>query len=238
MPDSCADILAADPSAADGDYQLDPDGPGGDEPYTVRCDMTQFDGGWTRCLRVVNTNAEDLTTNDWLDACVDATMADWSGNELMITLAGPGGGLLYAAMGARSTDWTYDNLTSTAEPALQGDLADHEAAIPLSLDGTTNYSDILILPGRSGDDLGCLGGTGDGYAVLVLDDGAINQRYPKIMALPYRFQVGADQGQPRTFGSSGDSWTEAHEISYDGSTTWDICGTLPAQLGTLELYVR
>ena len=42
---SCAGVLALNVDALDGDYVIDPDGPGGEAPVTVYCDMTK--GGWT-----------------------------------------------------------------------------------------------------------------------------------------------------------------------------------------------
>jgi len=43
----CSDILATVPSAADGVYTIDPDGPGGSAPFDAYCDMTTDGGGWT-----------------------------------------------------------------------------------------------------------------------------------------------------------------------------------------------
>lgn len=48
---TCRDILRRMPKAADGDYVLDPDGPGPLEPFLGRCDMTKDGGGWTAVLR-------------------------------------------------------------------------------------------------------------------------------------------------------------------------------------------
>lgn len=44
---SCKAIKAADPSAKDGLYRIDPDGSGVGAPFTVRCEMTTAGGGWT-----------------------------------------------------------------------------------------------------------------------------------------------------------------------------------------------
>ena len=43
----CADILANDPTATDGEYAIYPEGPSG-SVLRVLCDMTSFGGGWTR----------------------------------------------------------------------------------------------------------------------------------------------------------------------------------------------
>lgn len=70
LPVSCLDLLNGDPSAEDGDYELDPDGAGGNDPFTVECDMTG--GGWT----VVSTETfEDGTATGWSDNTVDSTSA-------------------------------------------------------------------------------------------------------------------------------------------------------------------
>ena len=46
-PQSCLEILLTMPGATDGVYEIDPDGPGGLDPFDVECDMTTDGGGWT-----------------------------------------------------------------------------------------------------------------------------------------------------------------------------------------------
>ena len=44
---SCLDILYSGESIGNGVYGIDPDGPGGNDPYNVYCDMETDSGGWT-----------------------------------------------------------------------------------------------------------------------------------------------------------------------------------------------
>lgn len=236
LPRSCVDIRDAG-GFMDGEYLVDPDGPGREEPHMVYCSMTLSGGGWNRSVLFVNTDLEDHTGNDWLNRLVDDTMADWSGHEILVVLRLPSGAVVYWATGVRTNDWTYEDLTSTRPPGQQDDLNMHDHKILLTnSDGGT---DVLVLPGRSSNDYGCAGAMGNGYAVLIYAAGATDQRYPKFMAVPYRLQQGMYQGQPRPFSALGDQWRPVHEISGDGAAAWDTCGdVLPSFIGSLEIYVR
>jgi hypothetical protein len=57
-PASCRDVLALLPSAADGFYLVDPDGPGGLDPIQTFCLMSYDGGGWTLAQRTVWDPAE------------------------------------------------------------------------------------------------------------------------------------------------------------------------------------
>jgi len=53
---SCKAIKTATPTASDGLYTIDPDGPGGSAPLDAYCDMTSDGGGWTLAARIVENN--------------------------------------------------------------------------------------------------------------------------------------------------------------------------------------
>jgi hypothetical protein len=236
LPRSCMDIHDTG-GTTDGEYLVDPDGPGGEEPRTVYCNMSLSGGGWTRSVLFVNSDLEDETGNNWLDPLVDDTMAGWCSNEILVALRSPGGAVVYSATGTRTNDWTYDHLTSTAPPSQQEDLGMHANKILLT--NTDGDTDVLVLPGRSSNEYGCAGAMGNGYAVLIYANGATDQRYPKYMVLPYRLQQGDHQGQPRPFSTLGDQWTPAHELFGDGTAGSDTCShSLPSFIGSLEIYVR
>jgi cysteine-rich repeat protein len=56
----CVAIQALVPSAASGVYLIDPDGPGGDAPIEVHCDMVTDGGGWTRIFIAQSDNYESV----------------------------------------------------------------------------------------------------------------------------------------------------------------------------------
>jgi hypothetical protein len=44
---TCREVLQLNPNAASGMYLIDPDGFGGNPPFSVYCDMVKDGGGWT-----------------------------------------------------------------------------------------------------------------------------------------------------------------------------------------------
>jgi hypothetical protein len=75
---SCRELRDALPGLASGGYTIDPDGPGGDAPLDVSCDMTTDGGGWTLVFLSTTTNLTG-PTNDYTSATsrllADATSA-------------------------------------------------------------------------------------------------------------------------------------------------------------------
>jgi hypothetical protein len=70
---SCAQIHAAYPTLPSGEYDLDPDGPGGAAPFRAYCEMTLDNGGWTFAGTVHNAPATAGRRWTSLDALSNAT---------------------------------------------------------------------------------------------------------------------------------------------------------------------
>jgi len=67
---TCATILAEDASAPDGNYWLDPDGAGGEDPFECECDMTTDGGGWIKMYPLPGTDnvyETEVSTNNGYD---------------------------------------------------------------------------------------------------------------------------------------------------------------------------
>ncbi len=63
----CSAILAADPAAHSGEYQIDPDGDVGMDPLFASCDMIADGGGWTLVLDYMHMGGTDPALNPRID---------------------------------------------------------------------------------------------------------------------------------------------------------------------------
>jgi hypothetical protein len=50
---NCGELHASRPDLPSGIYPIDPDGPGGDAPFNILCEMALLGGGWTLVQRTV-----------------------------------------------------------------------------------------------------------------------------------------------------------------------------------------
>jgi hypothetical protein len=73
---SCRTLHAANPAALDGVYFLDPDGSGGQAPFSTYCSMTDAQGGGFTLILKIDGNATTFTQDSTLWTGADAYNAD------------------------------------------------------------------------------------------------------------------------------------------------------------------
>jgi len=89
---SCRDILEKGKSTGDGAYTIDPDGPGGNAPITVTCQMSLAGGGWTKLTAsVANTTLNQdsgsarqylyVYGSAWYRSPANALVWDWNSGK-------------------------------------------------------------------------------------------------------------------------------------------------------------
>ncbi len=193
---------------------------GADVTVTVSCA--------TACFSFTNTAGEDLTNNNWFDACAAST-----GTTLTFTLTDTSGNIVYQHSGAKVGTWTpYDFLTSTDANSYSGfndqyNSANHDRMIVL------DNGDHVMIPGRWATEGGCGGSLGDGYGIVIYNATPSYISNIKLMVQPYR-QMNYQAGTPRSF----TGWTADHEITYNGGSLMGSCsGPLPAFEGTFVVSV-
>ncbi|MFO0625605.1 MAG: MXAN_6577-like cysteine-rich protein [Polyangiales bacterium] len=226
---SCREILMGGASTGDGEYEIDPDGPGGAAPFRTYCDMTTGGGGWTRCFRVQNTANEDLTGNAWFDSCVSLSSVAGNQSQVMVTLRDGTNAVSYNTTGARVGSWTPDAITSTAGPSRQYDLATHNQIITLA------NGDRMIISARNSGDGGCWGSMGNGYGIVFYGAGVTDGTRPKLMVMQYRHASG---GAVRGFWQGNTGWVPQHEVLYVPGGFGSCSAPQTGYLGSFEFFVR
>jgi len=120
-PISCLAILQNGKSNGDGTYQIDPDGPEGNAPFNVYCDMTTDGRGWTLILKTKeDTNTFHYNSGYWTtanmfqegDISLNANDAKYNSfNEVSFTF-------LRGCVGSATTNCLIHNFGSTKNSAL------------------------------------------------------------------------------------------------------------------------
>lgn len=161
------------------------------------------------CVLVDNGPDEDLIGNDWFDTCVEHP-----GASITIKLKDPQGNVVYQAEGTMVGDWTYGEITSTGNSAIEYNENSHDRLVPL------DNGDKLFIAGRDADpgegNYFCNTDLGQGYGIVIYP-GTPNWYYnAKIVVMPYEGHL---SGEPRQF----KDWGQEYEISYNGGTPMNLC---------------
>jgi cysteine-rich repeat protein len=193
--EGCA--LVAPPNCGNGALDPGEECDGEADPlgkYAALCsESCMLDG----CLRVINTAAWDagFAGNHWLDICATA-----GGDNVLVALFGPGGGLAYAAEGVRpdGPPWSVNSLTAgQAGPENEYSVAEHEFLVPMTslfpgpdVGGSLMISSRIAVPTAPYD---CLTALGDGYGIgLFTSDDKITEARLLVMG-----EFGGQTGKAR-----------------------------------------
>lgn len=239
---SCLDALT-NGQLTSGTYSIDPNGGSPMDAFQVYCDMTTNGGGWTECLNVVNTTAEELHCSmdaNYFDRCVDFTMAAWTtGDQVLLTLTDTNNQQIYAAWGTRTTPWTYELLTSNSPPSCpNGANAQYDRGSQHPSFITLNNGRRLTISGKGSGQAGWGGSWGNGYMIVVQTTPSYAANN-EVTVMSFLHSGCYTQCTPHMF----QGMTAAHEVMYGPGgtvTTYNDAALQPnhAFIGTFRFLVR
>jgi hypothetical protein len=179
--ESCRDLLSNDPSLVDGLYFIDPDGPGGEAPFEVACNMSVDGGGWIQLSLADSQSllmAENAVDNPWTK-CADNSAKHFAGiaqTEVIADVEGNGDHVFALSYLNPLTEEVYSEAQIAALRSVIDELSTTTRMVAVTADDdagdwqTTmtaghevyirgaSMSLVLLTPGEDGD---CGGGAGN-----------------------------------------------------------------------------
>jgi cysteine-rich repeat protein len=178
------------------------------------------------CMTFTNTGNEDVTNNNWFDACVAAP-----GNTVTVRLYDVNNNIVYQASGPKVGVWSQNQITSTVASTEQYYSVNHDRQISL------NNGDKLLIAGKSANNLGCGGSFGNGYGIMIYPNAPNYIANIKLFVAPYRhfnnYPNQNNAGTPRLF--SG--WTQGTEIMWNNGTPMGSCSSVTGFIGKFTVTV-